>query len=190
MEIASWFFLLMSDSPIDNKLPIVGITMGDAAGIGPEVVLKALEDQETYRVVRPVVIGNLATLSKAIERFDVRVELTEFTPGNKNASDTIEVVDLQNLPPEIEFGKISADAGRAAGEYIETAVKLVTDGEIDAICTAPINKESLNLGGLDFPGHTEFLAELSGTIKFAMSFFAGKLRVVLLSTQFPHAEAL
>jgi 4-hydroxythreonine-4-phosphate dehydrogenase len=190
MEIASWFFPLMSDSTSDHILPVIGITMGDAAGIGPEVVVKALADAEIYRSVRPVVIGDLATLSQAVERCDARMEWTEFSYAGEKTPNTVEVVDLKNLPTNVAFGSVSADAGRASGVFIETAVKLVTGGEIDAICTAPINKESLNLGGFDFPGHTEFLAELSGTTRFAMSFFAGELRVVLLSTHLPLSEAL
>jgi len=100
------------------------------------------------------------------------------------------MVDVKDLTGPVEPGRISADAGRASGRYIETAVALWVDGKIDAIATAPINKESLNAGGYDFPGHTEFLAALTNTDRFAMSFFAEKLRVVLLSTHLPLVDAI
>jgi len=152
-----------------NELPRIAITIGDAAGIGPEIVAKSLADGSLREFCRPVVVGDASVI--------------DIGAG-------IEMVDVKDLTGPVEPGRISADAGRASGRYIETAVALWVDGKIDAIATAPINKESLNAGGYDFPGHTEFLAALTNTDRFAMSFFAEKLRVVLLSTHLPLVDAI
>ncbi len=151
--------------------PVIGITMGDAAGIGPEIVIKALADNEMQKSCRCVVIGDGAQLIKTITTLGSTITL---------ASD--QIVDLNNLPPMISIGTDNAVTGKASAQYIEAAVGLWRDKKIDAICTAPISKKAISLGGYDFPGHTEFLASLSGTTEFAMSFFGGNLRVVLLST--------
>ena len=160
------------------KLPAIGITIGDAAGIGPEIVLKALADQHSLKTFQPVVICD--------ERF-LRSHAAEL---GLSLTESIEIVDLGNLPSTVRSGEESADTGRASGEYIEKAVELWRSGAIDAIATAPISKKALNAGGYDFPGHTEFLAALTETRDFAMSFFAEKLRVVLLSTHLPLLDAI
>jgi 4-hydroxythreonine-4-phosphate dehydrogenase len=151
--------------------PTIGITMGDAAGIGPEIVLKSLSDKR-LQGQRCIVIGDAAYLRKA------------------GADESVEIFDVANLPEQFEIGVDSAVTGKASAEYIEAAVKLWRDGKIDAIATAPISKTAIALGGYDFPGHTEFLAKLTGTDKFAMSFFADELRVVLLTTHMPLRDAI
>ena len=163
-----------------RTLPRIGITIGDAAGIGPEIVLKSLSDKNTLKTFRPVVIGDERVLRSQADRMGIPF-------GN---DDLIEVVDVRNLPAEVRPGVESAETGRASGEYIEKAVELWRDGAIDAIATAPISKKALNAGGYDFPGHTEFLASLTDTGEFAMSFFAEKLRVVLLSTHLSLTDAI
>ena len=102
----------------------------------------------------------------------------------------VEIFDLKNLPVEFAIGVDAAVTGKAAAENIEASVKLWREKKIDAICTAPISKKAIHLGGYDFPGHTEFLATLTGTQGFAMSFFAEKLRVVLLSTHLSLTDAI
>lgn len=159
-----------------NTLPRIGITVGDAAGIGPEIVLKTLSDKASRETYKPVVICD--------ERF---LRLQADALGT--ALDA-EIVDLQNLTDGVRPGEESAETGRASGQYIEKAVELWRNGSIDAIATAPISKKALNAGGYDFPGHTEFLAGLTNTAEFAMSFFADKLRVVLLSTHLPLIAAI
>ncbi|MEO8649455.1 MAG: 4-hydroxythreonine-4-phosphate dehydrogenase PdxA, partial [Acidobacteriota bacterium] len=166
---------------IDNR-PIVGITTGDPAGIGPEISLKAVADQSVSAICRPVLIGDARFLSEVKECLDLAFDLTDFGESSDIHPGKCEVIDLANLPESPLIGVESAAAGRAAGEYIIAAVDLWKNGRIDAIATAPINKRSLSLGGYEFPGHTEFFAQLTGTDRFAMSFFAGELRVVLLST--------
>lgn len=172
-----------------NELPRIAITIGDAAGIGPEIVVKSLADAELRRVCRPIIVGDGAVILTAIEsaKLDLTVREFEIEPSVESG---VEVFDVKSLSGSVEPGVMSADAGRAAGKYIEAAVQLWREGKVDAIATAPINKESLNAGGYDYPGHTEFLAELTNTSDFAMSFFADKLRVVLLSTHLSLVDAI
>jgi 4-hydroxythreonine-4-phosphate dehydrogenase len=155
----------------DADKPAIAITMGDPAGIGPEVIIKALQDPSLRSICRPTVIGDLRTL-----------ELTASSLGSSLDTSSFEILDLQNVSLNTRPGIETADTGRASAEYIETAVKLWRDKRFDAVVTAPISKKSLSLAGYKFPGHTEFLAELTGSRQFAMSFFAEKLRVVLVST--------
>jgi 4-hydroxythreonine-4-phosphate dehydrogenase len=151
--------------------------MGDPAGIGPEIVVKALAGASLNEVCRPLIIGDSALLQKTAD--GLGLPLTD-----------IEIHDLKNVMTDVGTGIESADTGRASAQYIETAVELWQNGEIDAVATAPISKKALSLAGYSFPGHTEFLAELTNTRQFAMSFFAEKLRVVLLSTHISLRDAI
>ena len=169
-----------------NTLPRIGITAGDAAGIGPEIVLKALSDRESRNFYRPVIICDEGFLRKQADAFGIALD----SSGSDIDNGSIEIIDLNNLRGDVRLGEESAETGRASGEYIERAVELWRDGAIDAIATAPISKKALNAGGYDFPGHTEFLAQLTDTEEFAMSFFAEKLRVVLLSTHLSLTDAI
>jgi 4-phospho-D-threonate 3-dehydrogenase / 4-phospho-D-erythronate 3-dehydrogenase len=158
------------------ELPVIGITIGDAAGIGPEITVKAIADERVAAVCRPLVIGDAGVIEATAATLKVPV--------------TADIHDLNNLPGEFTPGASTAVTGMAAGECIETAVELWRQGKVDAICTAPISKHSLALGGYDYVGHTEFLAALTDTKEFRMSFFADKLRVVLLSTHLPLLKAI
>lgn len=160
-------------------LPTVGITMGDAAGIGPEVVLKALAELLPGAEFNCKIIGDAACLGRVADLL-----------GLTGVLSAVEVVDLDNLPEKFEIGIDSAVTGQASAEYIVKAVELWRSGSIDAISTAPISKKAIALGGYDFPGHTEFLAKLTDTQEFAMSFFADRLRVVLLSTHLSLRDAI
>ena len=177
---------------IEGVLPTIGITMGDAAGIGPEVILKTLNDPDLMTYCLPVIIGDAAFLHRTEKELGFQLDLAEVPYGEKipRSINSPIIYDLDNLKEDFSIGVESAIAGRASGEYIETAVDLWKNGEIDAIATAPINKKSLEMGGFDFVGHTEFLAELTNTKDFAMSFFAKKLCVVLLSTHVSLRDAI
>lgn len=177
-------------SPTKTKrAPVIGITIGNVAGIGPEIVLKSLAKMADERF-KPVIIGDLRFLEEANEKFATNLRLDRFDPNKSERSGVISVVDLNNIDEPIDSGAESAVAGKASGEYIEKAVALWNCGQMDAIATAPISKRSLAMGGYDFPGHTEFLAELTNTEHFAMSFFAEQLRVVLLSTHVSLGRAI
>jgi 4-hydroxythreonine-4-phosphate dehydrogenase len=170
----------------------IGITMGDPAGIGPEVVLKAVAEEEIRALCTPIIIGNAEVLAHNARTLDLQcgyeiVRQDERIPEHLDAP---VIFHLDNLNGFVEPGIESGVAGKAAGSYIEAAVRLCAAGAIDAIATAPINKRALFLGGYSFPGHTEFLASLTGTEEYAMGFVAENLRVVLISTHVPLAEAI
>ena len=173
-----------------SEIPIIGITMGDAAGIGPEIVLKALSDENLRRLCRCIIIGDVGYLRATASSLAIDFALTLLNEPSSSEQNSVEVFDLENLSSEFAIGVDAAQTGKASAEYIEAAVDLWRRNKIDAICTAPISKKALSLGGYDFPGHTEFLATLSGTRDFAMSFFGGNLRVVLLSTHLPIRKAI
>lgn len=156
--------------------------MGDAAGIGPEIVIKAISGKEIEQNCRPVIIGDLSFLKKTAISIGSDLKLVEAAGDFSAPEGSVPVVDLKNLPGTFEIGVDLAVTGKASAEYIETAVRLWGEKRLAAIATAPISKKAISLGGYDFPGHTEFLAQLTGTREFAMSFFADRLRVVLLST--------
>jgi 4-hydroxythreonine-4-phosphate dehydrogenase len=166
--------------------------MGDPAGIGPEVVLKAVAENEVRKVCAPVIIGDAQLLAHTARTLDLQcgydiVRKEETIPDQ--FTDPI-IYHLDNIAGFIEPGIESGAAGKAAANYIEAAVELCAAGSIDAIATAPINKRALFLGGYSFPGHTEFLAHLTGTEQYAMAFVAANLRIVLLSTHVPLSEAI
>lgn len=169
--------------------PVIGITMGDAAGIGPEIIVKALLQPEVVTACRPVVIGDAKMLRRAAAdlkedthgnsvqvRSIQKVEEAQFQQG------TINCLDLDLLPEDLPFGLLSAEAGDAAYRYIAKAVQLAKEGRIDAICTAPLNKEALHKGGHLYPGHTEILADLTGTEHYSMMLSTPQLKVIHLTT--------
>jgi 4-hydroxythreonine-4-phosphate dehydrogenase len=177
---------------LQSSLPRIGITMGDPAGIGPEVVLKAVAEDEVQSVCVPVIIGDAQLLAHNARTLDLQcgyeiVRFDERLPDRLN--DPI-IFHLDNIQGHVEPGIESGDAGKAAAGYIEAAVELCAAGSIDAIATAPINKRALFLGGYSFPGHTEFLAHLTATEEYAMGFVAENLRIVLISTHVPLCEAI
>jgi 4-phospho-D-threonate 3-dehydrogenase / 4-phospho-D-erythronate 3-dehydrogenase len=172
--------------------PRVGITMGDPAGIGTEVVLKAVAEAEVQEICQPVIIGDAQLLAHHARILNMQcgyeiVRYDEPFPGDSR--DPL-IFHLDNIQGHVEPGVESGAAGKAAAEYIQAAVELCGAGHIDAIATAPINKRALFLGGYSFPGHTEFLAHLTRAEDFAMGFVAANLRIVLISTHVPLSEAI
>jgi 4-hydroxythreonine-4-phosphate dehydrogenase len=166
--------------------------MGDPAGIGPEVVLKAVAEEEIRRICTPVIIGDAQLLAHTARTLDLRCGydiVRKEEPFPEHFSDPV-IYHLDNISGFIEPGIESGTAGKAAAAYIEAAVELCAAGSVDAIATAPINKRALFLGGYSFPGHTEFLAHLTGAEEYAMAFVAANLRIVLLSTHVPLSEAI
>jgi len=154
--------------------------MGDAAGVGPEVVMKALARADAYALCRPLVIGDAKQLARAgsLLKSHLRVQSIKTPAEAKYLQGTVECIDIGQVPENLPYGNVSAVAGEAAYRYIEHAVKLAMEGSIDAICTAPINKEALNAAGHHYPGHTELLAALTGTAEVSLMLFSPKLRVI------------
>ena len=166
--------------------------MGDPAGIGAEITLKAFADEELASVCSPIIVGDTQHLKKTASELELDFNFSEVNKGDKIPKDSKYpiIYNLDNVAKDFPIGKASVSAGKASAEYIEEAVKLWEQSEIGAIATAPINKEALSMGGYDFPGHTEFLAKLTNTKEFAMSFFADDLCVVLLSIHVPLKKAI
>jgi len=170
----------------------IGMTMGDAAGIGPEIIVKALADHSIYEACKPVVIGDCRTLDDmvGIVKVDLRIRPIQSLDQAKFEPGLVDCIDLDLLSPAVSFGELSARAGDAAYRYLVKAIALAKAGSIDAICTAPLNKKALRLGGHDYPGHTEILAEFSGSRDFAMMFVAPTLKVILVTIHVGLIEAI
>jgi 4-hydroxythreonine-4-phosphate dehydrogenase len=178
---------LRSSNERISSRPRIGITIGDPAGIGPEVALKAATCPEVLAACLPVLIGDADYLFPWAKAFGIQrhIEIVRLGEPVPLHSDAPFIYHLSNLPTSLTMGQEQAAAGRAAGEYIEAAVQLCRTNQIEAVTTAPINKKALHLGGYEFPGHTEMFAHLTGTTEFAMSFIAPNLRVALLTTHLP-----
>ena len=172
--------------------PVVGITMGDAAGIGPEIIVKALGVKGVYEWCSPVVIGDARRLRKAAQIVGARTSI-HAVPDPANAGQRfgeIDCIDIALVPEDLPFGKLSAAAGNAAYHFIARAVELATAGKIAAICTAPLNKEALHAGGHVYPGHTELLAKLSNTPEVSMMLMTPKMRVIHVTTHIGLLDAI
>lgn len=171
--------------------PILGITMGDAAGIGPEVIIKALEDERIYDLAHPVVIGDMKIMNRTLDIIKSKLKLRNLSNIEefKSQFGYIDIIDLDNLPSDLPFSKVDGRAGSAAYEFIEKAVDLTLKGKIHAIVTAPLNKEALHAGGKIFPGHTEILAHLSNTKDYSMMLTSEKLNVIHVTTHVSMRQA-
>jgi 4-hydroxythreonine-4-phosphate dehydrogenase len=166
--------------------------MGDAAGIGPEIIVMALVVPEVHRICNPLVIGDAATIRDALKTTttEIKVEEIKRVDDARFARGVIEVLDLHNIDSRILLkSRVDPVSGKAAFEYIRRAVDLALSGKIQAVVTAPLNKESLNKAGYHYSGHTEILAELCGAKEICMMLIAGNLRVAHVSGHLPLIEA-
>jgi len=160
-----------------RQAQVIGITMGDAAGIGPEVILKALDDKEVKKPgARFLIIGDKKVMENNSHKLNI--------PLAKQAN----ILDLSNINHKFRAGRVDRELGRAAVEYIEKGVQLAQKKKIDALVTAPVNKEAMNLAGYDYSGHTQLLAELTGVKDVAMMFGSSFFNVVLVTTHLPLRE--
>jgi 4-phospho-D-threonate 3-dehydrogenase / 4-phospho-D-erythronate 3-dehydrogenase len=160
--------------------PKIGITMGDASGIGPEIIMKSIGHRELFDYCRPLVIGDAERLREAgrIVNANVAVNGIEKPAQALSQPGIADCIDLQLIPKELPWGKLSSISGDAAYQCIVRAVELARINEIDAICTAPLNKEALQAAGHLYPGHTELLADLTGTPEVSMMLSSPTLRVI------------
>jgi 4-hydroxythreonine-4-phosphate dehydrogenase len=168
-----------------KERPIIAITMGDAAGIGPEIIVKALLSEQIYGICRPLVVGEGTIMREATKLVSKIVNLhpVETVAEAKGQMGTIDLMDLHNLDRgEVITGHISRACGRAAVEYIIKAAQLALGGEVKALVTAPINKEATRLAGYEELGHLEILARFTGASEYATMLATGPLRVVHLTT--------
>ncbi|HLB25304.1 MAG TPA: 4-hydroxythreonine-4-phosphate dehydrogenase PdxA [Nitrospirota bacterium] len=165
-----------------DERPKIAITMGDPAGVGPEIILKALNARTVREICRPVVIGDMKALEEAKGPLPrgTQPRLKVITNASEDTGDSVGVIDMKNVDPaELKPGVAGAYAGHASVEYVKKAVLLAMDGMVAAIATAPINKATLKMAGLPWPGHTELLAELTGAKDYGMMLTGGGLSVVL-----------
>jgi 4-hydroxythreonine-4-phosphate dehydrogenase len=160
--------------------PLIAITMGDAAGIGAEVILRALAEPEIYNLCRPCVIGDAAHLRRVAAMVALPQKIFVIDdPAQANSNvDTVCCLDLGLIPPNLPFGVVDAVAGECAYQAIVVAVRLALTGKVDALCTAPINKAALHAAGHKFPGHTELLAALTDTPEVSLMMVTPGLRVI------------
>jgi 4-hydroxythreonine-4-phosphate dehydrogenase len=173
-------------------LPTIAITMGDAAGIGPEIIMKALAGPQVHGFCRPLVVGDAARLRKAGEIVGRPLPVDAIAEPSQavHVQGRVACIDLPIVPVDLPFGRTSATAGEAAFRFIERAVRIVEAGKAQAICTAPLSKEALHAAGHKYPGHTELLAALTGTAEVSMMLTAPRLRVIHVTTHIGLLDAI
>jgi 4-hydroxythreonine-4-phosphate dehydrogenase len=177
-----------------SEKPVLGITMGDPSGIGPEIVIKALGQKRMYDICKPVIIGDAGLMEKAVreavKRQGVIIHPLSSVKECLFQYGTIDVYDLHNVAMgKLKIGKVDAHSGEAAFSSVKKAIELALAGEIDATITNPISKEAINLAGHHYAGHTEIYADLTGTKDYSMMLAEGSLRVVHVSTHVSLREA-
>ena len=173
--------------------PIISITMGDPAGIGAEIAVKALNKEEIYQIVKPVIIGSKSVIKDA-QTFilsNSEINTIQNVKQIKGKFGTIDLLDLNNIKlDDFKYGEVGASAGRASIEYVFEAIDLAMRGEVDAVVTGPINKESINKAGYHYTGHTEIFAEKTYTKEYAMMLVSDEMKIVHVSTHVSISEAI
>ncbi len=173
-------------------LPVLGLTMGDPAGIGPEICLRALREPAVRKICTPVLFGDVSVLKSAAKKNFVAngyrlVSLAEWESFGAVTEPLIvdcSAIDAKKVRP----GKVSAACGRAGFIYIEQAIQSALSGKIDGVVTAPIHKESLNLSGVEFPGHTEIFTALTKAKRSCMMLYSDKITVSMVTTHIGYHE--
>lgn len=175
-----------------TQLPVIAITMGDAAGVGPEVIVGAFTDTNLFTECNPLVIGDTARLKLAAEVLNSKIQIREVASIEEStfAVNTMCVIDPHLIPADLAWGELSAVAGNAAYEYIKIACELAMSGKAQAICTAPLNKEALHAAGHIYPGHTELLAHFTNTPEVSMMLSTEKLKVIHVTTHIGLIDAV
>jgi len=178
---------------MNDTRPILGISVGDPAGIGPEITAKALAVSHTYEICRPLVVCDLKVMEEAVSfsGLDLTCNAVKTPVEGLYEYGTIDVLDMNNVDmSQLAYKTVSAMAGKASYEYIEKVIQLAMDGQIDATITGPIHKEAINAAGIHEAGHTEIYARLTGTKDYAMMLAEGDFRVVHVSTHVSLQEAI
>lgn len=170
----------------------IAITMGDPAGVGPEIIVKALSHVEVYQKCIPIVIGDYEALADAIRFCNLPLELQEISDVAEGRGEfgNIDFINMNKLQPgSWEYKKNSAKCGEASFQYVVYGIKQAMEGKVQAVVTAPINKESINMAGYRYSGHTEIFAEYTGAKDFAMLLASKTLHVIHVSTHCSLREA-
>ena len=183
----------MSENKRAASGPVIGVTMGDPSGIGPEIILKSFGNEQIMNS-RIIVIGDYNIMQSAYDMLDIKS--FRLAPVKNTAEITFNPEILNILNPDLinsgklQPGKVNAESGSAAFECLRKAIDLAKNKEIDAIATAPLNKEALHLAGHKYAGHTEILADLTRTRDYAMLLYDKKLSVIHVSTHISILEAI
>lgn len=170
----------------------IAITMGDPAGVGPEIIVKALSHVEIYQKCIPIVVGDYAALADALRFCNLPIELHQVSEvaEAKGEFGNIDFISLNKIQPGgWEYKKNSAICGEASFQYVVYGIHLAMEGKVQAVVTAPINKESIHMAGYHYSGHTEIFAEYTGTKDFAMLLASRTLHVIHVSTHCSLREA-
>jgi 4-hydroxythreonine-4-phosphate dehydrogenase len=178
---------------MNNERPIIAISAGDPAGIGPEICVKALSEGALFRDARPMVICDQEIMRKAIAVCGLDMDMHAIdAPGQgKFSYGNIDVLHLPNVDAkQFKYGVVSPMCGKASFEYVKKAIDLALQGDASATVTGPINKESLNRAGIQFPGHTEIYAHFTGTKNYAMMLADKDFRVIHVSTHVSMLDAI
>ena len=172
--------------------PFIAVTMGDGAGVGPEVTVGALLDQNAYRDCRPVVIGDVHRLQLGAKALGVEANIVEVETVGEAVFEAgrINVIDPKLLSADLPWGQESAEAGNAAYHYIRIACELGMSGQVQGICTAPLNKAALHKAGHIYPGHTELLAHFMGIEEVSMMLSTPKVKVIHVTTHIGLIDAI
>lgn len=177
-----------------QHLPVIAITMGDPAGVGPEIVVKALLRAEVRERFTPLIVGDAGRLEQAMAVLGqpLRLHPVGRTPsrGDIDRGDGVAILQPGEVLPDLPFGQVSAACGEAAYGYVKAATELALAGVVDAICTAPLSKEALHAAGHIYPGHTELIAELAGVAEVSMMLATPRLRVVHVTTHIGLLDAI
>lgn len=171
-----------------NKRPVIGITMGDPVGIGPEIILSALQDPSIYNICKPLVIGDATWLSGAakLTSCPLRITAVQSPATCSYGHGNVNVLDISSLDPRHTFwAQPTVETGKAMVGYILTAIDMALQETISAVVTCPINKQAMHMAGYHYNGHTELLAEKTGSREYAMMLAGDKLRVVLVTIHVP-----
>ncbi len=169
----------------ENNRPILGLTMGDPAGIGPEVIAKALARRAVRELCRPIVIGSRPVMEETVRSLRLRLRMVTVHEHTQSWGSSVEVPVLDPLERPLgkfRAGVVAEKTGAASVAFIETAVRLAQAGCVDAIVTGPINKEAINLAGCHYPGHTELLAALTNSEESGMMILGGPLKIMFTTT--------
>ena len=171
--------------------PILALSMGDPVGVGPEIIVKALADAQIYQVCRPLVLGDYPALERARLSLDpaLTIHLAESPEAGRYKPGTIDLLPLSQLKAEdLEYARPTQASGKAMVSYILKAIELAQERQVAGVVTGPISKLSMNLAGYQYPGHTELLADKTGTPEVAMMLAGEEFRVVLATIHCALAE--
>ena len=166
------------------KKPLIAVTLGDPAGIGPEIVARSIADKELFAITNCIVVGDRKIVEKAIEITgeDLRVKVVEDPADGDYSEGVLNMIDLDNIDMDkFEYGKVSAMCGKAAFEYIEKSIQITMEGKADAVATTPINKEALHAAEINYIGHTEIFGGLTDTADPLTMFETNEMRVFFLT---------